>query len=331
MCYNNRLIRHGDRPIFEPSQPLNQAGRVRRAGLFLLSACVHTLLIFIAFNVHGYYKIFTYADKSRDAFLVPREIFRYPLTLRASPRPPAVPAGSDAVTTPAGPETPAPLAAAAPAVGARESGGATGAVTPADGSRGAPGVGPSGQAVFGGGGGRDGFKLAYPSADAKISLSKSAASIEDSLVPPGMYRDYSKVDLSKTSGRGEGPGAGGGGGPVVGQAVPRAKRQTGRDAVVVKLPGIDFKPWAEIVLNKIQKNWALPLSSGSGWLGETGIRVLVAKNGQVLSAELDAPTKVETLDQAALRAILASGPFPPLPSSYAQSSLEVYFVFRYGG
>ncbi|MCX6560291.1 MAG: TonB C-terminal domain-containing protein [Candidatus Aminicenantes bacterium] len=310
---------------------MDQAGRVRRAALFFLSVLAHAVLIFAAFNVRGYYKIFTYADKARDAFLAPREIFRYPLALRSSPRPTAGRPGSEAIAATIGPGVQPDRTAAPPAAGARQTGSKTAAANPAVGSGEPSGAGPGGEARSGAGGGRDGFKLAYPSADAKISLSKSAASIEDSLVPPGLYRDYSKVDLNKTSGRGEGPGGGGGGGPVVGQAVPRAKRQTGRDAVVVKLPGIDFKPWAEIVLNKIQKNWALPLSAGSGWLGETGVRVLVAKNGQVLSAELDAPTKVEILDQAALRAILASGPFPALPASYPQSSLEVYFVFRYGG
>ena len=177
--------------------------------------------------------------------------------------------------------------------------------------------------------GPGGFGLRYPSADAKISLNKSAASIEDTLIPPGLYRDFSKVDLSKTEGRAQ-EALGGGGGRAVGQAVPRAKRQTGRSAAVLKLPGLDFKPWAEQVLNAIQKNWALPLDLGSGWKGEVGVRVMVAKDGRVLGADLDAPTKIELLDQAALKAITAAAPFPPLPASYAPSSLEVYFVFRYG-
>jgi TonB family protein len=248
---------------------------------------------------------------------------RYPLALRTAPRPETAISGAGAVvaTPPAGLDASTARDAGRPAdaepqAGAPSSGQAAGSGG-TTGSRTGEAAGPGG------------FVLRYPAADAKISLNKSAASIEDTLVPPGLYRDFSKVDLSKTEGRMD-EALGGGGGPGVGRAVPRAKRQTGRSAAVLKLPGVDFKPWAEEVLNKIQRNWALPLDLGSGWKGEVGVRVMVAKDGRVLGADLDAPTKIELLDQAALKAITAASPFPPLPASYPQSSLEVYFVFRYG-
>lgn len=263
----------------------------------------------------------------REAVLLPRESVRYPLALRVSPRPsPDVGDEGGAIETPRADE-----AAAAPEARTREAGRTAASEPPAGGQasgrEAGPGAGPGSAA--GEAAGPGGFGLRYPAADAKISLNKSAASIEDTLVPPGLYRDYSKVDLSKTEGRTD-EALSGGGGPAVGRAVPRAKKQTGRSAAILRLPGLDFKPWAEAVLNQIQKNWALPLNQGSGWKGEVGVRVLVAKDGRVLGADLDAPTKIELLDQAALKAVGAAAPFPALPSSYPQSSLEVYFVFRYG-
>ncbi|MDD8027567.1 MAG: TonB family protein [Acidobacteriota bacterium] len=298
VCAKIAFLYHGDRSILEPSPPAERAGRVRKAGLFALSAVFHAVLVFAAFNSRGTYKIYDLGVKPRDAFLVPKGTFRYLPSDRISPGVPA--------------ESRRPGASPSAAAGAPS----------AAGSKDVPGP-ASGEAAGSEGGG--GFKLVYPAADAKISLSQSAASIEDALAPPGLYRDYSKVDLSKAGGRG-----GGGGSPVVGQAVPRAKRQTSGSGVSIQLPGLDFKPWAGQVLNKIQKNWALPNGSGSAWKGEVGIRILVAKNGQVLGADLDAPTKIEILDQAALRAVQAAAPFPPLPAAYSSSSLEVYFVFRYG-
>lgn len=263
----------------------------------------------------------------REAVLLPREAVRYPLGLRVSPRPAAVPSDEGgAIEAPRAGE-----AAATPEARTPEAGRKAASELPAGGQAPGRAAGPGGTPGSGAGeaAGPGGFGLRYPAADAKISLNKSASSIEDTLVPPGLYRDFSKVDLSKTEGRTE-EALGGGGGPAVGRAVPRAKRQTGRSAAVLNLPGLDFKPWAEAVLNQIQKNWALPLDRGSGWKGEVGVRVLVAKDGRVLGADLDAPTKIELLDQAALKAVAAAAPFPALPASYPQSSLEVYFVFRYG-
>lgn len=100
--------------------------------------------------------------------------------------------------------------------------------------------------------------------------------------------------------------------------------------MALNVPSVDFSAWGEIVLNKIQRNWALDAGLGTAWKGEVGVTVLVARNGELLAVEIDAPTKIDFLDQAALRAVRSSGPFPPLPAKYLNSSLEVYLVFKYG-
>lgn len=284
-----------------------------------LSAVLHGVLIFAAFRVKGTYKIFDLRASARDAILVPRDAARFPVAVRPSP---------DAGSRAAGGAPPAEKTNPSDALPGRQASAApvdAGAGRPVTSGDAAPESAADGAAGGRGVAGSLGFKLTYSAADAKISLSKPASAIEDVLVPSGLYRDYSGLNLSV-----DGPRAGGGGARSVRQAVPRAKGSAGGAAVAIKLPSLDFKPWAGQVLEKIQKSWSLPGGSGSGWKGEVGIRLMVARDGQVLGADLDAPSKIDLLDQAALKAVAAASPFPALPDAFTPTSLEVYLVFRYG-
>lgn len=285
-----------------------------------LSAALHAVLIFAAFRVKGTYKIFDLRESARDVVLVPRAAARFPLAGRPSPEAvnPAAGAAASAVRT----DQPGD-SSGRPARSVSET--ADAGLPRAVGDAAPPSAAGESTAGEPGGARAGGFRLTYSAADAKISLSKPASSIEDVLVPPGLYRDYSGLNLSADAGR-----AGGGEGRTARQAVPRAKGSAGGASVAVKLPSLDFKPWAGRVLEKIQRNWALPGGSGSGWKGDVGVRVVVARDGQVLGADLDAPSKIDLLDQAALKAVAAASPFPALPDSFKPSSLEVYLVFRYG-
>jgi TonB family protein len=282
-------------------------------------------------TAHWHYKIFTYQEKPREAFLAPPEMARFPLQKSETGRP-AVRPGENAATG---------SATATPRVDGR--------LMPRESARGAAEkpaepAGPGPIAALGPSGGLPGpyanFKLTYP-ADARINLSQSAGKIEDKyLPPPSHYRTRTEIDFSKyarqgallssapSGGPGEGPGGSGSGRP--GQAGQRARRPAPGGSVALNVPGVDFSAWGEIVLNKIQRNWALDAGLGTAWKAEVGVTLLVARNGDLLAAEIDAPSKIEFLDQAALRAVRSSGPFPALPAKYLNSSLEVYFVFKYG-
>jgi len=287
-----------------------------------MSAALHALVLYAAFTARWHYKIFTYQEKSREAFLVPREMVRFPLSKQAETgRPPATGPVSPAVSAE---ESALRVESATPSSAVP---GATGPVAPPGPPTGLPGF-------------YSDFRLSYPP-DAKINLSKAAAKIEDRyLPPPSHYRTRTDIDFSKYArqgallssapsvGPGEGPGGSGGGRP--GQAGQRARRSAPGGSVALNVPSVDFSAWGEIVLNKIQRNWALDAGLGTAWKGEVGVTVLVARNGDLLAVEIDVPTKIEFLDQAALRAVRSSGPFPPLPAKYLNSSLEVYLVFNYG-
>ena len=87
----------------------------------------------------------------------------------------------------------------------------------------------------------------------------------------------------------------------------------------VSISSDDFKyPYYEISLrNKIERNWSPPpLIKGSSW-----VRVVIGRNGKILTTEIIESSGNSFYDQAALRAIYLSDPFPPLPDNYFGSSL----------
>jgi TonB family protein len=279
-------------------------------------------VIFLAFNARWNYKIYGSRGPARDVFLAPRDFVRF----QSRPGTAAEPGGGE------------PRRAVEARPDAAGDQGGRGAETRPEARPGdkPPAAVPDGGAAAGGaepgrsGGSPAGFDLVYPR-DARISLAQPAAKVPDTLVSPNRYRSRADIDFFKyvrpgATGSGGGP-LGGGGGP--GQAERRARRPGGAD-LVINVPGIDFKPWGETVLTRVQRNWALPGSAGSAWQGQVGITVLVAKTGQLLAVEMDSPSKLVMLDEAALQAVHKSGPFPALPAAFAGSSLEVYFVFKYG-
>lgn len=287
-------------------------------------------MIYGAFTTHWHYKIFDTGKKTREVFLAPPDIIPYPLSMSSPNRllkpgqdPNDIPAGGEASRARVA-ETPAQAVSVEPKIKpGPPAGGETGGTgTPAAGGGSGPGGLP---------GVLSGFKLTYPS-DAKISLAKPASKVEDTLLSPGRYQTRTDIDFSRYLRSGGQAGAPGSGNGVSGGGRPsqRARRQPGNTAVSMSVPQADLSQWAETVLNKVQRNWALAPNAGSGWKGEVGISVLVARSGEVLAVELDTPSKVEILDQAAVKSLQAASPFPPLPAGYSPSSLEVYFVFKYG-
>ncbi len=92
--------------------------------------------------------------------------------------------------------------------------------------------------------------------------------------------------------------------------------------------GYDISPWAEKVVNKIQTNWIIP-SPEVRSKGLVGISVTVEKNGELSSIQMVSSSSVQQLDEAALRAVRMSSPFPSLPDDFPKNNLETYLEFVY--
>jgi outer membrane biosynthesis protein TonB len=108
--------------------------------------------------------------------------------------------------------------------------------------------------------------------------------------------------------------------PAAGPATPEKKSE----GVDVTTPQQDFKYsyYIDTVTNQIKQNWNPPLESSNA---KARVIFKVNRSGWVVSVDLDkehSKTASFSFQQAALRAIRASNPFPPLPEEYFKQSLE---------
>lgn len=176
-----------------------------------------------------------------------------------------------------------------------------------------------------------GFRLTYPK-DSPLNLAKPSENSIESLLRPDRYKSWAGTDFSKYLGTIKGPTAASGAG--TGQPGPRAgggasgPPRGGR--VVPDIVRYDFTPWANEVVIRIQKNWSLGQEAFVGYIGEVGVTVMMSKAGELLDVEIGESSKIDLLDQAAVKAVRLSAPFPPLPPDFPNSSLEMYLVFQYG-
>ncbi|MCI0531932.1 MAG: TonB family protein [candidate division Zixibacteria bacterium] len=87
---------------------------------------------------------------------------------------------------------------------------------------------------------------------------------------------------------------------------------------------LDAPYYISIVFGRIKSMWANPVESTTL---QATVRFTIQKNGEVVQTEIEQSSGNALYDQAALRAVMASGPLPPLPSHYAGNELTVHLNF----
>ncbi len=123
-------------------------------------------------------------------------------------------------------------------------------------------------------------------------------------------------DLAPGGGGAGGGGTGGGGGLSVGGAGGGAA------------PGIpsdfQFTYYVERMLALIESRWYKPaVPAGT----RARVRFVILKDGRVEDIRLEESSGMPSFDRAALRAIYAANPLPPLPPAYGKPSLTVHLSF----
>jgi TonB family protein len=96
-----------------------------------------------------------------------------------------------------------------------------------------------------------------------------------------------------------------------------------------RIEDYDISPWAEKVVNTILANWVIPYPKEMGVKGVVGVSVIIDESGEILSAQVVNSSLILLLDEAALKALKESSPFPSLPKDFPKKSLEAYFEFHY--
>jgi TonB family protein len=95
--------------------------------------------------------------------------------------------------------------------------------------------------------------------------------------------------------------------------------------------GVDFKPYLIQVLTAVRRNWLsiIPESARMGRRGRVLIQFAIDRSGGVPKLVIADGAGTDALDRAAVAAISASYPFPPLPLEYKGDQIRVQLAFSY--
>jgi TonB family protein len=114
--------------------------------------------------------------------------------------------------------------------------------------------------------------------------------------------------------------------------LPPSPGQLGSPLELLSDPqGADFKPYLARILALVRQNWLaiIPQSARMGAKGTVVLEFAIDRSGQVLKVVIATPSGSQVLDKAAVAAISASVPFPPLPPDYKGLSARLQFAFKY--
>jgi TonB family protein len=95
--------------------------------------------------------------------------------------------------------------------------------------------------------------------------------------------------------------------------------------------GVDFRPYMRQILLAIKRNWlaVYPEAARLGQRGETVLEFAIAKQGLVVKVVYSTQSGTKPLDEAAVAAISASNPLPPLPREFKGDRIVLRMTFKY--
>jgi TonB family protein len=95
--------------------------------------------------------------------------------------------------------------------------------------------------------------------------------------------------------------------------------------------GVDFRPYLTQILATIRRNWyaVMPESVKLGRHGKVGLLFAITKSGNVSKVTWAFQSGADSLDKAAVAAISASNPFPPLPAEFKGDRVVLQLNFAY--
>jgi TonB family protein len=92
--------------------------------------------------------------------------------------------------------------------------------------------------------------------------------------------------------------------------------------------GFPLGDYTDLIIQRIKGNWFIP-SNLRNSQGRTTVIFFITKDGRYSNAHIVSSSGSTSLDLAALNAVLASNPFPPLPTGFPGDQVGAKFVFSY--
>ncbi len=95
--------------------------------------------------------------------------------------------------------------------------------------------------------------------------------------------------------------------------------------------GVDFRPYMLQVLAAVRRNWfaVYPEAARLGMRGQVALQFAISKQGTVAKVVYTTESGSRVLDQAAVAAISASNPLPPLPAEFKGDRIILQMTFMY--
>ena len=88
--------------------------------------------------------------------------------------------------------------------------------------------------------------------------------------------------------------------------------------------GFPYAYYLNRLLALIESNWFRPPDAAPS---QCRVLCRVDRSGRLIEAGIEQPSETPAFDRAALRAVYASSPFPPLPQGYGGASLTLHLEF----
>jgi protein TonB len=118
------------------------------------------------------------------------------------------------------------------------------------------------------------------------------------------------------------PGSAAPGGPATGAAAGTGGIALGAGTGTEE--AFPFSYYLNRVLGSIEGNWFKPPVPPDT---RCRVRCRIDRSGRLVEAGIEEPSTVPAFDRAALRAVYASAPYPPLPLGFAGASLTIHLEF----
>jgi TonB family protein len=95
--------------------------------------------------------------------------------------------------------------------------------------------------------------------------------------------------------------------------------------------GVDFKPYLSEAASKVQAKWfeVWPSAANAGPERRVVIEAGVNRDGTVVKLVIASAAGLQPLDRAAVAAISAVLPLPPMPADFRGDRINVQFTFVY--
>ena len=91
----------------------------------------------------------------------------------------------------------------------------------------------------------------------------------------------------------------------------------------------DLTPWADKILEKIERNWIIDPARPLGIKGTVWISVTITKSGDISNIEVVKSSGEQSLDFSAKNAVTRSLPLPGFPVLYPSESIVITVKFEY--